>query len=108
MSHKWYGKTLIAFFAVAALLAVSAPGGRAQQDAQSAPPPVIRAETRLVLVDTVVTDKKSAYVTDLAQKDFKVWEDGKEVPVVSFSSESSSPTCACRRLIPTRRFRSHH
>src|SRR5580698_1607239 len=51
---------------------------------------VIRTETRLVLVDTVVTDKKGEYVRDLVQKDFKVWEDGKEQTVTSFSFEDSS------------------
>src|ERR1039458_8619833 len=53
-------------------------------------PTVFRAETRLVLVDTVVTDKKGNYIRDLAQKDFKVWEDGKEQPVSSFSFEEST------------------
>ncbi len=52
--------------------------------------PVIHAETRLVLVDTVVTDKKGNYIRDLAQKDFKVWEDGNEQAVTSFSFEESS------------------
>jgi VWFA-related protein len=52
--------------------------------------PVIRAETRLVLVDTVVTDKKGNYIRDLAQKDFRVWEDGKEQPLTSFSFEESA------------------
>src|SRR5271168_349821 len=51
---------------------------------------VIRAETRLVLVDTVVTDKKGNYVRDLAQTDFKVWEDGKEQTLTSFSFEQNS------------------
>ena len=51
---------------------------------------VIRSETRLVLVDTVVTDKKGTYIRDLAQKDFKVWEDGKEQPLSSFSFEEST------------------
>src|SRR5271156_5059570 len=51
---------------------------------------VIRTETRLVLVDTVVTDKKGEYVRDLAQKDFKVWEDGKEQTLTSFSFEEST------------------
>src|SRR5580698_3037092 len=58
--------------------------------ADAADVPVIRAETRLVLVDTVVTDKKGNYVSDLAQKDFKVWEDGKEQVLTSFSYEDSS------------------
>jgi VWFA-related protein len=52
--------------------------------------PVIRSETRLVLVDTVVTDKKGNYVRDLAQKDFKVWEDGKEQALTSFSFEDTT------------------
>src|SRR6267154_181789 len=53
-------------------------------------PSVIRTETRLVLVDTVVTDKKGNYIRDLAQKDFKVWEDGKEQPLTSFSFEENT------------------
>jgi VWFA-related protein len=64
----------------------------AQQSAPEAAtdPGVIRTETRLVLVDTVVTDKKGNYVRDLAQKDFKVWEDGKEQALTSFSFEQST------------------
>lgn len=62
---------------------------------------VIHKETRLVLVDTVVTDKKGKYVRDLAQKDFKVFEDNKEQPVVSFSAESdaSAPSTGQRRYL---------
>jgi hypothetical protein len=54
---------------------------------------VIRTETRVVLVDAVVTDKKNNYVADLTQKDFKLWEDGKEQAIKSFSFEAdpSSP-----------------
>src|SRR5260370_8556056 len=51
---------------------------------------VIHVETREVLVDAVVTDKKGNYIRDLAQKDFKVWEDGKEHSVTSFSFEEST------------------
>src|SRR5579864_7420573 len=49
---------------------------------------VIRAQTRLVLVDAVVTDKKGNYIRDLTQKDFRVWEDNKEQTIKSFSLES--------------------
>src|SRR5437879_3276288 len=49
---------------------------------------VIRTETRVVLVDTVVTDKKGAYVRDLTAKDFKIWEDNKEQKITSFSFEA--------------------
>jgi VWFA-related protein len=70
----------------------SNPVAHAQQPAAAdgADIGVIRTETRLVLVDTVVTDKKGGYVRDLAQKDFKVWEDGKEQSVTSFSFEEST------------------
>src|SRR5208282_4088693 len=49
---------------------------------------VIRTESRIVLVDTVVTDKKGHYVTDLTQGDFKVFEDNKEQAIASFSNGS--------------------
>ncbi len=52
--------------------------------------PTIKTETRLVLVDTVVTDKQGHYIRDLSAKDFKVWEDNKEQPITSFSSESDA------------------
>ena len=54
----------------------------------------IKAESRLVLVDTIVTDKKGNYVRDLTEKDFKVWEDDREQVVKSFSYEAdpNSPT----------------
>jgi VWFA-related protein len=47
--------------------------------------PVIKTESRLVLVDTVVTDKKGNYVHDLTQSNFKVYEDNKEQAITSFS-----------------------
>ena len=58
----------------------AAPGGNSA--------PTIRAETRLVLVDSIVTDKKGNYVRDLTAKDFRVWEDNKEQNIKSFSFES--------------------
>lgn len=60
--------------------------GMAQQKQE--PGVVIQTETRLVLVDTVVTGKKGEYIRDLAQKDFRVWEDNKEQKITSFSFEA--------------------
>jgi VWFA-related protein len=54
-------------------------------DATQANTHPITAETREVRVDVVVTDKKGNYITDLTQKDFRVYEDNKEQPVNSFS-----------------------
>jgi len=52
--------------------------------------PVIKTESRLVLVDTVVTDKKGKYVRDLTAKDIRVWEDNKEQAIKSFSFEAEA------------------
>src|SRR5258706_2383441 len=62
---------------------------------------VIRTQTRLVLVDTVVTDKKGNYVRDLAVKDFRVWEDNKEQSVKNFSFEAdpASPLNSQKRYL---------
>jgi len=49
---------------------------------------LIQTETKQVLVDAVVTDKKGNYVTDLKAKDFHVQEDGKDQPIKSFSFEA--------------------
>jgi VWFA-related protein len=74
---------------------LTAAGAFAQEQPQTAPPTptpptVIKTETRLVLVDAVVTDKKGAYIHDLTQKDFKVWEDNKEQTVKTFSFEADA------------------
>ena len=55
---------------------------------------VIHVETRLVLVDTVVTDKKGTYLRDLTSKEFKIWEDNKEQAITSFSFEEDSASPA--------------
>jgi VWFA-related protein len=62
------------------------PSLRAQAPADSGA--IIRTETKLVLVDAVVTDKKGNYIRDLTAKDFKVSEDAKEQTIKTFSSGS--------------------
>ncbi|GAC1619143.1 MAG: hypothetical protein PVS2B2_03050 [Candidatus Acidiferrum sp.] len=57
----------------------------APQEAMSAGV-VLKSESRLVLVDAVVTDKQGNYVHDLKQGDFRIFEDNKEQRVTSFSS----------------------
>jgi hypothetical protein len=62
---------------------------------------VIRTESRVVLVDAVVMDKKGSYVGDLAQKNFKLYEDGKEQTIKSFSFEAdpSSPNASQKHYL---------
>jgi VWFA-related protein len=73
-----------------------APGN---QDASSGAPQsstVLKATTRLVIVDVVATDGKGAPVTDLAAKDFVVTENGspQEVRVFAFESPASGSETA--------------
>ncbi len=70
-------------------------------EASTAEVPIIKAQTRLVLVDTVVTDKKGNYIRDLTAKDFKVWEDNKEQAITAFSfeDEAASPSASQKRYL---------
>ncbi|MGH9698373.1 MAG: VWA domain-containing protein [Candidatus Acidiferrales bacterium] len=84
-------------------LAACVPVARGQQAASTSNPPVtpatasasapaqapaggaIKAETRLVRVDAIVTDKKGHYLNDLTENDFRVYEDNKQQEIVNFS-----------------------
>ncbi|MBI1983587.1 MAG: VWA domain-containing protein [Acidobacteria bacterium] len=64
---------------------------------------VITAETNLVLVDVVVTDKKGNYIRDLEANDFRVFEDDEEQSISSFSrvadAERKEGVSATRYLV---------
>ncbi len=70
-------------------------------DPGASDPGAIKVSTRVVLVDSVVTDKRGSYVRDLQINDFKIWEDGKEQAVTSFSLEddSTDPARAARHYL---------
>jgi VWFA-related protein len=59
----------------------------------------IRTETKVVLVDTVVTDKKGAYVHDLTAKDFRLWEDNKEQVIQSAVPEKTAAASQASYLV---------
>ena len=64
----------------------------AQVPTQAAPQ--IKVETRMVLVDVVVTDRKGEKIPGLHQEDFRIKEDGKMQAISSFEEhkpDSSSP-----------------
>lgn len=56
----------------------------------------IRSESRMVLIDTIVTDKKGDYIRDLAPTEFHVWQGNKELAIKNVSRElpavSNSPS----------------
>src|SRR5208337_5130882 len=70
--------TLAAIMAVPAILP-------AQETTAEIPSATIRASTRLVLVDVVVTDKKGQPITGLKAEDFTVEENGKKQKIATFS-----------------------
>lgn len=60
---------------------------------------MFKSESRLVLVDAVVTDKKGNYVRDLTAHDFHVWEDDKEQSIASFSTGEAAPSISRRQYM---------
>jgi VWFA-related protein len=77
----------------AALFNVTHGTLRAQQNT------VIQTETRVVLVDTIVTGKKGEYIRDLTAKDFKVFEDNKEQTIKNVSLEAAGSANAQPRYL---------
>jgi VWFA-related protein len=81
--------------------APKAPAQAQPQDQPVATTQTIRTESRIVLVDAVVMDKKGNYVHDLKQQDFKVYEDNKEQPISSFTfgSDPAAPANVQKRYM---------
>jgi len=83
-SHK-----LMAALLVSSLTAAPAPL-LAQQSATDVPSLTLRANTRLVVLDVVVTDKRGQAVTGLTADDFTVEENGKKQKVSVFLPPASA------------------
>lgn len=77
---RYFRRVLCAFLLSVILLSLPV---RAQQDDD-----VIRVDTDLVVLNITVTNSAGQYVPGLKQSDFKIFEDGKEVPADLISSFS--------------------
>ncbi|MGH9515222.1 MAG: VWA domain-containing protein [Terriglobales bacterium] len=101
----WLADTSTAVHAQAVQTQAAPEPASTQQSAPEAqavsPATVFKSQTKLVLVDSIVTDKKGNYIRDLTQKNFRVWEDNKEQEVKSFSYESgnASPNSPMKRYL---------
>lgn len=73
-------------------LAVGPALVRAQEPSVEIPPVTIRANTRLVVVDVVVTDKKGHAVTGLKPENFTIEENGKKQRVATFTPPGANQT----------------
>lgn len=106
MNYRGIRTKAFIFISVTALLVGQAVIPMAVYAQQTAETPTsagmtIRAESRLVLVDVVVTDKNGSYVEDLTQNDFRIWQDDQEQKIASFSfgQSASSPGGQKRHLV---------
>jgi VWFA-related protein len=54
-------------------------------------PPPIQVQVNEVIVPVTVTDEKGRFVSDLDQKDFTVYDEGKEQQIQFFTRERSQP-----------------
>src|SRR6266446_2825829 len=105
-TRKNYRRSIRLAVWLAAGVMCAAPASSRAQEQPTPPPPqaaspvdqqptvVIKKESKLVLVDAVVADKKGNYIRDLTQNDFKVFEDNKEQPISTFSSGADAATQA--------------
>jgi VWFA-related protein len=82
--------TALGWLGVATLHISANPASAKKKPPQNPPQQILRAEANMVLVDVIVTDKHGNYLSNLKQKDFHVFEDGKEQPIVSFSLEAQN------------------
>jgi VWFA-related protein len=60
-------------------------------NSQTPTPPPIQVQVNEVIVPITVTDDKGRFVSDLEQKDFTVYDEGKEQEIQFFTRERSQP-----------------
>jgi VWFA-related protein len=89
MSHTLRRVILVSILSV--IMAVPA-NLLAQNAASEIPPLTIRTNTRLVMVDVVVTDKKGQPVTGLKAEDFAIEENGKKQKIATFTPPGADQT----------------
>lgn len=76
-----------------AVPAVSAPSPdlNVQQPSSSQSKPVLKANTRLVVVDVVATDRQGQPISGLTAQDFAIFEEGRPQKISSFSFQQPGP-----------------
>ncbi len=62
--------------------------------------PVFKVESRLVLVDAVVTDSKGNYIPGLKASDFLLLENGKPQTIVAFAEQKPQDSAAAKVQAP--------
>jgi Ca-activated chloride channel family protein len=94
--RRWASAAACAVWVLLLSLALAPPAATQDQPTGPAPSPstqkiqhgkAIKAETELTLVNVTVTDPYGRLVTGLEQNNFRIFEDGVEQEILTFSSE---------------------
>jgi Ca-activated chloride channel family protein len=73
------------------LRAQTNPAAPAASQKTSGPPSNIRVQVNEVIVPVTVTDEKGRFVSDLDEKDFRIFDEGKPQRIQFFTRERSQP-----------------
>src|ERR1700720_4415852 len=79
---RWLKKTVLVFICLLVPVCTSASAQGQQEDE------VVRVNTDQVVLNITVTDRSGQYVRGLRLPDFKIYEDGKEVPASAIANFS--------------------
>jgi Ca-activated chloride channel homolog len=82
-----YSRFALPFLTVVCLLGQSATPDAAPANQ----PPPIKVQVNEVIVPVTVTDEKGRFVSDLDQKDFTIFDEGKQQQIQFFTRERSQP-----------------
>src|SRR6202451_2499561 len=74
--------------------AQNTPAPKAAAETPAIAPANIQVQVNEVIVPVTVTDDKGRFVSDLDQKDFTVFEEGKQQEIQFFTRERSQPVVA--------------
>ena len=64
--------------------------------AQREKQPLFTAESEVVRIDLIVTDKKGRFVSDLQAHEIQVWEDGRKQKIISFQRQGQDDISAAQ------------
>src|SRR5262245_26672385 len=78
----------------------ASPPSQGTNSSASQPKNVIRANTRLVILDVVATDDKGEPITGLKAEDFSALEDGKPQTISDFTFHHPAESTAPARQLP--------
>jgi VWFA-related protein len=84
-------RSLLAAACVFPVAAQETPSRPSAPDPRVPQPAPIRVAVNEVIVPVTVTDEKGRFVSDLEEKDFKIFEEGRQQKIIYFNRERNQP-----------------